>query len=148
MTVITISPNSYISSSCTNIPALFFQGTLLHWCQVRKKKKKKKSSYGSKTQKKPFDSLEDKEMNKYNSKKDISWKITSMITEYCHTVRMQPKPMGTIKPEKASWSQQFGCNANTCSNYGINAGEFQESDFGFVPKPRSSAHVWTWNLVY
>lgn len=56
-----------------------------------------------------YDSLYDKEMNQYNSQKDISWKITSMVTEYYHTARMHPKPMGTIKPEKASWLQQFTC---------------------------------------
>lgn len=56
-----------------------------------------------------YDSLYDKEMNPYNSQKDVSWKMTPMVTEDYRTVRMQPKPMGTIKPEKASWLQQFTC---------------------------------------
>lgn len=71
MTVITISPKSYISSSYTNIPSLFLKGTLLHWCQI----KKKKSSMVMKFRIYLFDLLEDKEMNKYNFKKDISWKL-------------------------------------------------------------------------
>lgn len=69
---------------------------------------------------------------------DISWKITPMETAYCHTIRMQPKPMGTVKPEKASWSQQFVFNAKHVQiTMVINSGDFKGPDSGFGPKPRS-----------
>lgn len=69
--------------------------------------------------------FEDKEMSKYNFRKDIRWKITS-VTTILHTVRMQPKLTdGHSEPEKASWLQQFVFNAKCVPIMVIiNAGEF------------------------
>lgn len=40
-------------------------------------------------------------MNKYNSKKDISWKITSMITEYRHYSKNPTNANGHNKARKS-----------------------------------------------
>lgn len=64
-------------------------------------------------------------MNKYNSRKEIRWKLHQDNNIVIQWECNQSQSMGTVKPEKASWVQQFVFNAKCVQIMTIiNAGEF------------------------